>query len=66
MQNRVLVCCRTGMGRSVSVVMAYLYCVENMAYADVLKLVMTRRLGVMLLPNLEYTIKRVLTLHKAA
>src|SRR5262249_34651395 len=41
--NHVLVCCRAGMGRSVSVVMAYLCCVQNMAYADVYQLVMTRR-----------------------
>jgi len=65
-ENRVMVCCRAGMGRSVSVVMAYLCCVENMAYADVLKLVMTRRPGAMPLPNLEHTIEHVLTLRKAA
>jgi protein-tyrosine phosphatase len=64
--NRVMVCCRAGMGRSVSVVMAYLCCVENMAYDDVLKLVMTRRPGAMPLPNLENTIERVLSLRKAA
>ena len=64
--NRVMVCCRAGMGRSVSVVMAYLCCVEHMAYADVLKLVMTRRPGAMPLPNLEHTIERVLILRKAA
>ena len=64
--NRVMVCCRAGMGRSVSVAMAYLCCVENMAYSDVLKLVMTRRPGAMPLPNLESTIERVLTLRKAA
>lgn len=55
--NRVMVCCRAGMGRSVSVVMAYLCCVEQMAYSDVVKLVMTRRPGAMPLPNLEETIK---------
>ncbi|MBH0192140.1 MAG: dual specificity protein phosphatase family protein, partial [Nitrospira sp.] len=64
--NRVMVCCRAGMGRSVSVVMAYLCCVENMAYADVLKLVLTRRPGAMPLPNLEDAIERVLILRKAA
>ena len=30
--NRVMVCCRAGMGRSVSVVMAYLCCVQGMTY----------------------------------
>jgi protein-tyrosine phosphatase len=64
--NRVMVCCRAGMGRSVSVVMAYLCCVEHMAYADVLKLVLTRRPGAMPLPNLEDAIERVLILRQAA
>lgn len=57
--NRVLVCCRAGMGRSVSVVMAYLCCVDGMAYGDVLKLVMARRPGAMPLPKLEETIQEV-------
>jgi len=57
--NRVMVCCRAGMGRSISVVMAYLCCVEEMAYADVLKLVTTGRPGAMPLPRLEETIDQV-------
>ncbi len=63
--NRVMVCCRAGMGRSVSVVMAYLCCVERMAYADVLKLVMARRPGAMPLPKLEETIQEVCRLLKS-
>jgi len=57
--NRVMVCCRAGMGRSVSVVMAYLCCVQGMTYAEVLKLVMTRRPGAMPLPKLEEAIEQV-------
>ena len=57
--NRVMVCCRAGMGRSVSVVMAYLCCVEEMAYADVLKLVTARRPGAMPLQRLEETIDQI-------
>jgi protein-tyrosine phosphatase len=57
--NRVMVCCRAGMGRSVSVAMAYLCCVEGMAYADVLSLVMSRRPGALPLPKLEETIAQV-------
>jgi protein-tyrosine phosphatase len=57
--NRVMVCCRAGMGRSVSVAMAYLCCVEGMAYADVLSLVMSRRPGALPLPKLEETIEQV-------
>lgn len=65
-KSRTLVCCRAGMGRSVSVVMAYLCCVEGMAYADVLKLVMARRPGAMPLPNLQAAIEQVCLLRRAA
>jgi len=58
-ENRVMVCCRAGMGRSVSVVMAYLCCVQDMAYADVLNLVMTRRPGACPLPNIQSGIEQV-------
>jgi protein-tyrosine phosphatase len=64
--NRVMVCCRAGMGRSVSVAMAYLCCVEGMAYTDVLKLVMARRPGALPLPKLEEVIKQVRLLRQAA
>lgn len=57
--NRVLVCCRAGMGRSVSVVMAYLCCVQGMAYPDVWELAKTKRPGAVPLPNLRSTIERL-------
>ncbi|ALA57123.1 dual specificity protein phosphatase family protein [Nitrospira moscoviensis] len=57
--NRVLVCCRAGMGRSVSVVIAYLCCVQGMPYEDAVKLVKTRRPGAMPLPDLEAAITEV-------
>ena len=63
--NRVMVCCRAGMGRSVSVVMAYLCCVQGMTYDEVLKLVMRRRPGAMPLPNLEKAITQVRLLREA-
>ena len=63
--NRVMVCCRAGMGRSVSVVMAYLCCVQGMEYAEVLKLVMRRRPGAIPLPNLEEAIRQVHLLREA-
>ncbi len=47
------------MGRSVSVVMAYLCCVQGMTYTEVLKLVMRRRPGAMPLPKLEEAIEQV-------
>ena len=60
-----MVCCRAGMGRSVSVVMAYLCCVQGMTYDEVLKLVMKRRPGAMPLPNLEKAIAQVRLLREA-
>lgn len=65
-KGRTLVCCRAGMGRSVSVVMAYLCCVEGRTYDEVLKLVMARRPGAMPLPNLQVAIERVRQLRRAA
>jgi protein-tyrosine phosphatase len=64
-ENRVMVCCRAGMGRSVSVVMAYLCCVQDMAYPDVLNLVMTRRPGACPLPNIQSGIEQVHQLRQA-
>lgn len=57
--NRLMVCCRAGMGRSVSIVIAYLCCVEGMTYADALKLALTRRPGGMPLPRLGEVIEDV-------
>ncbi|BFU95496.1 MAG: conserved protein of unknown function [Nitrospira sp.] len=64
-ENRVLVCCRAGMGRSVSVVLAYLCCAENMAYPDALSLVLKRRPGAVPLPNLRWTIEAVQQLRES-
>lgn len=65
-KGRMLVCCRVGMGRSVSVVMAYLCCVEGRTYDDVLKLVMARRPGAMPLPNLQVAIEQVRQLRRVS
>ena len=63
--ERKLVCCRAGMGRSVSVVMAYLCCVEGKSYDEVLKLVMIRHPGAMPLPNLQVAIEQVRQLSRS-
>ena len=63
-EHRVMVCCRAGMGRSVSVVMTYLCCVQGMTYPDVWTLVTTRRPGAVPLPNLEAAIEQVLLLRR--
>jgi protein-tyrosine phosphatase len=65
-KGMTLVCCRAGMGRSVSVVMAYLCCVGGLTYDEVLKLVMARRPGAMPLPNLQVAIEQVRQLRRAA
>ncbi len=61
-QNRVMVCCRAGMGRSVSVVIAYLCCVQGMEYESAVKLVKTRRPGALPLPALKEVINEVRTM----
>ena len=59
--NRIMVCCRAGMGRSVSVVIAYLCCVEHLSYEEAVKLVLTRRPGGVPLPKLQETVEKVLS-----
>jgi protein-tyrosine phosphatase len=62
--ERVMVCCRAGMGRSVSIVMAYLCCVKDMSYADALKLMKARRPGATPLPRLKHGIARLKQLRR--
>lgn len=57
--KRLMVCCRAGLGRSVSIVIAYLCCVKDMRYAEALLLLKARRPGATPLPNLEETIEKV-------
>jgi protein-tyrosine phosphatase len=57
--NRLMVCCRAGMGRSVSVVIAYLCCAKGMDYVTALDLLKSQRPGATPLPNLQGTIERV-------
>jgi protein-tyrosine phosphatase len=57
--NRLMVCCRAGMGRSVSVVIAYLCLAKDMLYEEAVKVVSLRRPGATPLPNLEATIQFV-------
>jgi len=64
-RTRTLVCCRAGMGRSASVVIAYLCCYEGLPYEEAVILVKARRPGAMPLPQLKETIERVMTLRAA-
>jgi protein-tyrosine phosphatase len=58
--NRVMVCCRAGMSRSVSVVIAYLCCVQSMSYDDAAGLALSRRPGAVPLPTLRVAIQKVI------
>lgn len=60
-ERRIMVCCRAGMGRSVSVVIAYLCCVENLPYEEAVRLVLTRRPGGVPLPKLQQKIEELQT-----
>jgi protein-tyrosine phosphatase len=63
-KKKVMVCCRAGMGRSVSMVIAYLCCVQGMAYDEALNLLKMRRPGAMPLPELEATIRQVIRMRQ--
>jgi protein-tyrosine phosphatase len=58
-KKTIMVCCRAGMGRSVSMVIAYLCCAQGMEYPEALQLLKSRRPGATPLPNLEATIQSV-------
>ncbi len=60
--TRTLVCCRAGMGRSASVLIAYFCCNQGLSYEEAVALVKARRPGAMPLPQLQETIKDVLKL----
>lgn len=62
--HRIMVCCRAGMGRSVSMVIAYLCCVEGMSYPQAVQLLKARRPGAVLLPELEPAIEVVRRMRK--
>ena len=66
LKNKIMVCCRAGMGRSVSMVIAYLCCVQGMEYSEATQLLKARRPGAMPLPNLDTTIQSVLEMRQAA
>jgi protein-tyrosine phosphatase len=55
--NRLLICCRAGIGRSVSVAIAYLCLVKGMPYGKALSMVVAGRPGALPLPELEETIR---------
>jgi protein-tyrosine phosphatase len=64
--SKLMVCCRMGMGRSVSMVITYLVLVKGMSYADAEQLMRARRPGATPLPRLQETIEKVRQLRQAA
>jgi protein-tyrosine phosphatase len=65
LKKKIMVCCRAGMGRSVSMVIAYLCCVQGMEYSEATQLLKARRPGATPLPNLDVTIQSVLQMRQA-
>ena len=63
-KKKIMVCCRAGMGRSVSVAIAYLCCVQGMGYNEAIQLLKSRRPGATPLPNLEDTILHVILMRQ--
>ena len=63
-KKKVMVCCRAGMGRSVSMVIAYLCCVQGMDYSEAVQLLRSRRPGATPLPNLDATIQQVIRMRQ--
>lgn len=59
---RTMVCCRAGMGRSASVIIAYLCCSRGMSYEQAVGVVKSRRPGALPLPHLQETIETVRTI----
>jgi protein-tyrosine phosphatase len=57
--SRLLICCRAGVGRSVSVAIAYLCLVDDLSYQNAVTLVAAQRPGASPIPNLESTIRFV-------
>jgi protein-tyrosine phosphatase len=64
-KKKIMVCCRAGMGRSVSMVIAYLCCVQGMEYGEATQLLKARRPGATPLPNLDATIQSVIQMRQA-
>lgn len=62
--NSILIACRAGMGRSVSVVIAYLCCIKGMSFEEARQFVLDRHAGATPLPNLEQTIEKVKELRR--
>lgn len=65
-KRKVMVCCRAGMGRSVSMVIAYLCCAQGMGYDEAAQLLRARRPGATPLPHLDATIQAVRQMRAAA
>lgn len=60
--TRTLVCCRAGMGRSASVLIAYFCCKQGLSYEEAVTFIKARRPGAMPLPRLPETIEKVIKL----
>jgi protein-tyrosine phosphatase len=61
-EHNVLVACRVGLGRSPSLIIAYLCCMQGLSFAEAQELVTQKRPGTTALPHLAAVIEQVTTL----
>ena len=60
-EHNILVACRVGLGRSPSVIMTYLCCVQDLSFAEAQELVTQKRPGTTALPRLASLIEQLKT-----
>ncbi len=58
-EHNILVACRVGLGRSPSLIIAYLCCVQNLSFAEAQELVTRKRPGTTTLPHLASLIEQL-------
>lgn len=60
-KHNILVACRVGLGRSPSVIIAYLCCVQHLSFTEAHELVTQKRPGTTVLPRLASVIEQLST-----
>ena len=58
-QHHILVGCRVGLGRSPSIIIAYLCCIQHLSFEEALKFVTEKRPGATPLPHLNAIIEQL-------
>jgi len=58
-EHHILVACRAGLGRSPSIIIAYLCCIQHLSYEKALQLITEKRPGSTPLPHLDSIIEQM-------